>query len=98
MQLYTYLQKKNVFSNEIFPLEFGFSGKFLLLGHFMQKNMMFCQFECMKGLNRPKSCFVSVDLGYSDATLKLHSLKLAYFFMILNPQSIEQVKTIKTTL
>ena len=64
----------------------------------MQKNIKFGRYKSMKGLNRPKSCLVSVDLGYSDATLKLHSLKLAYFFMILNPQSIEQVKTIKTTL
>ena len=85
MQLYTYLQKKNIFSNEIFPLEFGFFGKIFLSGHFMQKNMMFCRFECMEGLNRPKSCLVSVDLGYWEATLKLRSLKLAYFFVILNP-------------
>ena len=51
----------------------------------MQKNMMFCRFECMEGLNRPKPCLVSVDLGYWEATLKLRSLKLAYFFVILNP-------------
>jgi hypothetical protein len=81
----TYLQKKNISSNEIFPPEFGFLGKYFLFGHFVRKNNKFGQFYYMKGLNRSKSYLNVVDLPYSVAVLKLRFPEKGLILMIFSP-------------
>ena len=41
----TYLQKKYISSNAIFPPEFGFLGKYFLFGNFVQKNIKFGRYK-----------------------------------------------------